>query len=371
MKQYKLAELAELVHGELVGESDLEIVGLADLLQAGPQELAFAMERVWLERIPQSSARAIVVSKMADHLPPDRSYVRVEHPRQAMICLLQAFDSTIPPPPGQHAQAVVAPTARIGEGVSIGPFVVVEDGASIGAGTIIWPGTYIGTGAAIGKGCKLYANVSVRENCIIGNDCIIHSGAVIGSDGYGFVQVDKKHIKIPQIGIVVIGDRVEIGANVTIDRATMGETRIGSGTKIDNLAQIAHNVELGEDCLVVAQVGIAGSTRLGQRVTLAGQSGVGGHLVIGDDVVVSGQSAVTKNTATGQTVTGSPARPHREVLHLQAHYQRLPKLVADVESLRQRLADLERRLNGGHVTTADSSTAPEQWVPAKDIEITG
>jgi UDP-3-O-[3-hydroxymyristoyl] glucosamine N-acyltransferase len=214
--------------------------------------------------------------------------------------------------------------------------VTVERGAVVEAGAIIYSGCFIGANARVGSGSLLYPNVVLREDTQVGARCIIHAGAVLGADGYGFATIEGRQRKIPQIGRVVVEDDVEIGANVTIDRATVGETRVGAGTKIDNLVHIAHNVQIGRDCLIVAQVGISGSTKVGDRVTLAGQVGIVGHLTIGDGAVVAAQSGVMNDVEPGAVLFGSPARPHREAMKLQAIFGKLPEIYEAIRSLRKK-----------------------------------
>jgi UDP-3-O-[3-hydroxymyristoyl] glucosamine N-acyltransferase len=225
----------------------------------------------------------------------------------------------------------------LGAGVTIGPLVAIVSGSRIGDDTVIAAGCMLGQGVEVGAGCYLHPRVVIEDGCRLGDRCTLHAGVVIGSDGYGFATVAGVHHKVPQVGCVVLEDDVELGANVCVDRATLGETRIGRGTKVDNLVQIAHNVKVGEGCLLVSQVGISGSTELGHHVTMAGQSGAAGHLKIGDQVVVGAKSAVYKSIPAGAFVTGIPAQPHREWLRSNAGLRRL-------DSLRQRIAALEEEL---------------------------
>jgi UDP-3-O-[3-hydroxymyristoyl] glucosamine N-acyltransferase len=239
-------------------------------------------------------------------------------------------------PRGISTQAAIDPTVKLGAGVAIGPFAVIENGAVIGDGTVIYSGCFIGANSKVGKNSILYPNVVIREEITVGDRAIIHSGTVLGSDGYGFATIEGKHQKIPQIGRVVVEDDVEIGANVTVDRATTGETRIGAGTKIDNLVHIAHNVRIGRDCLIVAQVGISGSTTIGNRVTLAGQVGVVGHVHIGDGAIITAQSGIMNDVAPGEVLFGSPARLHREAMKLQAIFGKLPEIYSAIKALRKK-----------------------------------
>jgi UDP-3-O-[3-hydroxymyristoyl] glucosamine N-acyltransferase len=241
---------------------------------------------------------------------------------------------------------VIAPTARIGSGVHIGPNVVIEEGTAIGDGSTILAGSYVGRDTEVGAGCLIYPNATIREEIRIGSRVIIHSGAVIGSDGFGFVREGEVYRKIPQIGTVVIEDDVEVGANVTIDRATTGTTVVGKGTKIDNLVQVGHNVTIGENCILVAQVGIGGSTQLGNGVTMAGQAGAVGHITIGEGATVGAQGGVHKSIPTGMTVSGYPAREHTQANRIYASLLKLPELLKKVADIAERLKKLEERVKG-------------------------
>ncbi|MDI6642137.1 MAG: UDP-3-O-(3-hydroxymyristoyl)glucosamine N-acyltransferase, partial [Elusimicrobiota bacterium] len=229
---------------------------------------------------------------------------------------------------GIHQTAIISKSAKLGENVTIGPYTIIEADVSVGENTVISANCYIGRNSTIGKKCFIYPQVVIRENVTIGNEVIIHSGTVIGSDGFGYFKMQENthmltHIKIPQIGTVEIEDNVEIGACVTIDRATTGKTVIGSGTKIDNLVQIGHNVKIGKNCIIVSQAGIAGSVKIGNNVTIAGQAGIKDHIIIGDGAVVAAQSGVIGDVKHGEIVSGYPARPHKEALKVQAFINKL------------------------------------------------
>jgi UDP-3-O-[3-hydroxymyristoyl] glucosamine N-acyltransferase len=264
-------------------------------------------------------------------------HVIVKNPQLAFAKILEVIekDRSKDCVPGIHSTAIIAPTATLGKDVSIGPYVVIEAGAAIGDRTRVDAHTYIGSRTVIGNDCLVYPRVTIRENVVIGNRVIVHSGTVIGSDGFGFAAGETGPYKIPQIGSVELGDDVEIGANVTIDRATTGRTKIGRGTKIDNLVQIAHNVQIGEHCIIVAQVGISGSTHFGNFVTIGGQAGTVGHITVGDGATIAARSGVIGDIAPRETVSGYPARPHREAMKLQALIHRLPELFVTVKNLRK------------------------------------
>jgi UDP-3-O-[3-hydroxymyristoyl] glucosamine N-acyltransferase len=247
-------------------------------------------------------------------------------------------------PTGIHKHALVSSKAKVGKNVAIGAFAIIEDGANIGDNTIIYGGCYVGHGTKIGKDCLIYPQVCIRERLEIGNRVIIHSGTVIGSDGFGFANVRGVQHKIPQIGTVLIEDDVEIGANVTIDRARFDKTIIGKGTKIDNLVQIAHNVIAGENCIIVAQAGVSGSTVLGKNVTLAGQAGLVGHITVGDNAIVAAQGGVTKSVPANTMVSGYPAKPHDVAKKINACVQNLPNLYKKIRELEKRLEELSEKL---------------------------
>jgi UDP-3-O-[3-hydroxymyristoyl] glucosamine N-acyltransferase len=335
-----LGELARLVDGEITGDPQTAIAGINGIREARRGDITFIANRRYAHLLADCQASAVVVG--ADVGASPIPAIRVKNPDLAFATIVEAF---APEPPDLaraiHPTAIVGRDACIGANVGIHAYSVVESGARVGDGTIIYPQVYIGHNAAIGANCLIYPQVVIRERCTVGDNCIIHSGTVIGSDGFGFSTVSGVHHKIPQIGIVEIGDDVEIGANVTIDRARFGRTKIGRGTKIDNLVQIAHNVEVGPHSLIIAQAGIAGSTRIGQNVILAGQSGVDGHRIIGDNVVVGAKAGVTHDIPSNVFVSGFPAHSHPKELKIQAIVRRLPELVEHVKALEEKLREIE------------------------------
>ncbi len=334
-----LAELGARLGADVVGDGDHEIGGVRPLDSATDAHLSFLHNPKYVEEARGSAAGAILVAD--PELLPGRNLLVCAEPYLALAHALEIFHPVTRPQPGAHPTAVVAEDVTIGEGASIGPLVSVAGGAAIGERSVIGAGCVLGRGVVVGTDCVVHPRVVIEDGCRIGDRCIIHSGTVIGSDGFGFATVDGVHHKVPQVGIVVVEDDVELGANVCVDRAALGETRIGRGTKVDNLVQIAHNVEVGAHCLLVAQVGISGSTHIGHHTVFAGQSGCSGHLKIGSGVVLAARAAAFKDIPDGVTVAGAPARPHREWLKANANLQRLDGLRDKVKELEARLAELE------------------------------
>lgn len=343
MREISVGELAKLVGGELIGDAQRTISSVASIERAGPDDATFAQDSRTLS-LHKDQDFGVVLGP-ADAPALTCPFIKVAHPRLAWNKVLALFAPEVPLPEGIDPSAWVSPDAQLEAGVVVGPFVVISPGAKVGAGTILYPGVYIGHRAVIGENCLLYPNVVIREEVELGNRVTIGPGTVVGSDGFGFVTSGGKHHKVPQIGQVIIEDDVELGSNVTVDRAMMGATRIRRGTKTDNLVQIAHNVDVGEDCLVVALVGIAGSTTLEQNVIMAGQSGAAGHQTVGAGSVVMARGLVVGDLPPGSQVSGIPARPHKEELRARAASLRLPGDLGRLRQLEKRVAQLEAILN--------------------------
>jgi UDP-3-O-[3-hydroxymyristoyl] glucosamine N-acyltransferase len=343
------SQLAQLVGGRVVaGREDVSVSGVAALEDATPNDATFFGNEKYLPALRQSKAGvALVPDDFSESLPDVGAVVAVANPSLAFAAVVAALQPPLPPlPPGIHPTAVISPSAKIGRDASVHAYAVIEDGAEIGAGSSIGAHTFVGRESRIGPASFVHPHVIIRERVSVGSRCVVHSGTVIGGDGFGFETVNGRHVKVPQVGGVEIGDDVEIGAGVTIDRARFGMTRIGEGTKIDNLVQIAHNVVIGPHCLIVAQAGISGSTRLGKYVVLAGQVGVVGHITLGDGATVGAQSGVSKSVPAGAKVFGSPAEPMMEAAESLARVRRLPKLIERVKQLEAEVTRLRAELGG-------------------------
>lgn len=336
---FALGDLAGRVGAQVLGPADLVVTGVADPRLAGPGDLIFLLDEKQLAVVADSAAAAVVVPRAISDLA--KPQLVVAKPRLAMARLMALFSA----PPAWtdiHATAVVDPSAVIGVGAALGPYVVVGAGCRVGVGSVLHPHVVLGRDVTIGAGCELLPHVVLYDEVVLGDRVRLHAGTVVGSDGFGYVPDEAgRHLKIPQLGNVIIGDDVETGANVAIDRATFGSTMVGRGTKLDNLVHLGHNDRIGEDCLIVSQTGISGSVTVGDRVTLAGQVGVAGHLTIGDRAMVLARGGVTKDLPAGGVYSGFPARPHKDELRRQAVPQRVEALRAELTRLTARLEALE------------------------------
>jgi UDP-3-O-[3-hydroxymyristoyl] glucosamine N-acyltransferase len=336
-----LAELAETLGARVSGDARVRVSGVDSLDRAGPADVSWVADARRSEHVARSRAGAFIVREAAD--AAGRPALVVENPQLALARCLEILRPGKRPRPGVARGARVHPTARLERSVSVAAGATVGARARVGARTILREGVFVGEDAQIGEDCDLHPNAVVQDRCRIGDRCILHPGAVIGSDGFGYVREGSRHRKIPQVGIARLEDDVEVGANSCVDRATLGETVVGRGTKIDNLVQIGHNVVVGEDSILCGQVGLAGSARLGRGVTLAGQVGVGDHLTVGDGAIATGQAGITASVPAGATVSGMPAVPHREFLRKVALAGRLPDVLRRVLALEERLARIEGR----------------------------
>jgi UDP-3-O-[3-hydroxymyristoyl] glucosamine N-acyltransferase len=331
----KLQQIAKRLECELIGNGELEIDGVAGIEEARAGQVTFVSNPKYAAKARSTAASAVIVSK--DFPAVAAATLRTSNPYLAFARAIELFYQTPIQRPGIDPSARIASTATIGEGASIGPFVVIEDDVAIGRGATIYPFVHIGRGVRIGDNFKAYAHVSVREYCRIGQNVTLQDGAKIGADGFGYAkQDDSSYYKIVQSGIVVIEDDVEVGANTTIDRATIGETRIRRGAKIDNLVQVGHASDVGENTLLCAQVGLGGSSKIGRDVILTGQVGVAGHLEIGDRVVATAQTGIPNSVEAGQVISGYPAIENKSWLKSSAIFKRLPELLKRIEALEKR-----------------------------------
>lgn len=341
--RWTVKEIATLVGGEVVGDAEAVITGISGIKEAREGDVTFLANPRYAPYLEKTGASAVIVSP--DIKAQGKTLIVSDNPSFAFARLLTSIaPSRSLHPKGIHPSAVIAKDVTLGKDVAIGPYTVIEEGVSIGDRTVIYAGCYVGHRTRIGEDTLIYPHVSIREEVSIGNRVVIHSGTVIGSDGFGFANIEGVHQRIPQIGTVVIEDDVDIGSNVTIDRARFEKTVIGSGTKIDNLVQIAHNVVVGKNSIIVAQAGVSGSTVIGNNVTLAGQAGLVGHITIGDGAIVAAQAGVTKSVPPKTMVSGYPAKPHEKALRVNACVQNLPKLFETVNELKKKIEELEKRL---------------------------
>ncbi len=337
-----LKELADLVKGQVKGDPSTRIVGIAPLDSAQEGDITYIKSKRYSSLLEETRAAAVITP--AEVESDRKNLLWVENPQLAFAKILALYHQKPYRPRGIHQTACVSSTTRLGKDVSIGPFAVVGENVVVGDRVVIHSGVVIGDSSTIGEDTVIHANTAVYEGTTIGKRVILHSGVVVGSDGFGYVRDGDTHFKIPQVGGVTIEDEVEIGANSTIDRGTMGQTVIQRGVKIDNLVQVAHNVVIGENSVIVAQVGIAGSTRVGRNVILAGQVGVADHIEIGDNVIVAAQAGVGKNIPPNQILQGSPTMPQRDFLRSSVLIPRLPQIKRTVDELMRRIKALEDRI---------------------------
>jgi UDP-3-O-[3-hydroxymyristoyl] glucosamine N-acyltransferase len=332
----KLQDIAARLDCRLEGDPDIDIRGVAAIDDAGPGELTFLTNPKYAGSLRTTRASAVILGETADAAPC--AMLRAALPYLAFARAVELFADEWRPPSGIHSTAVVGRDVKLGIDVSIGPFAMIGDGTRIGPRSIVHAHVFIGREVEIGEDCVVHPRVSIRERIRVGHRVILQDGAVIGSTGFGFARrADGTHHKIPQVGGIVIEDDVEIGANAAVDRPAVGETRIGAGTKIDNLVQIAHGVTIGRNVLLAAQVGVAGSVTIGDDVTLAGQVGVAGHITLGKGVVATAQTGIPNSVEAGAFISGYPAISNRDWLRASAIFRKLPEL-------KKRVADLERRI---------------------------
>lgn len=341
--QWTLAEIGALVGGVVIGDPQTVITGVAGVDDAGTGDLVFAESTAFLAKALASAATAVLAAECPDPLPA-KALIQVSSPRLAFVQFLEALAPPIDLEAGIHPSAQIGRGVSLGTDVRIGAHVTIGDDVTLGSGARLFAGVYVGTGCSVGAGTILMPNVVLYHGVRVGQRCLLHAGAVLGSDGFGFLPVGGSLRKIPHLGGVEVGDDVEIGPNTCIDRAKTGLTTIGSGTKIDNLVHIAHNVRVGSSCVLAGQVGIAGSSTLGAGCMLGGQVGVKDHVHLQDRVQVGAQSGLMRDVSAGEVVFGSPAVPMRQKLREMAAATRMPDTLKQISAMEKRLAVLERRL---------------------------
>ena len=336
----KLKELAGMIGGTVSGNPDVDITGVSGIEEAQQGDITYILNLDTVEDITSLKASALILKEEVKGLTA--SMVISDNPQYTFARALEVFYVKPCPPGGISEKAVIGSDVVTGNDITVHPHAYIGNGAKIGSNVTISPGAYIGDGAVIGDGSFIHPHVTIREKVTLGKNVIIHAGSVIGADGFGYVLEQGKHYKIPQVGSVIIEDDVEIGANAVIDRGTMGDTVIGRGTKIDNLVQIAHNVKIGKNCIIISQVGISGSVEIGDGVVLAGQVGVRDHIKIGKGAMVGAQSGIGGNIPEGQVYSGSPAIPHVSWLRAQSIYAKLPDFIKRLQKLEKKLQKEEQ-----------------------------
>ena len=343
--EFTAKQIADLIQGKVEGNEQATVRTFAKIEEGVPGAISFLSNPKYTHYIYETKSSVVLVNEDAVfEKPVSTTLIRVKNAYECVAKLLQFYESGKPRKTGIDPLASISPKATIGEDVYIGAFAVIGDGAVIGNGSQIYPHVVIGDGVTIGANCVLYANVTIYQGCKLGNNVTIHAGAVIGADGFGFAPNAEGYDKIPQIGIVVIEDDVEIGANTCVDRSTMGQTIIHKGVKLDNLIQVAHNCEIGENTVMSAQVGMAGSTKIGKWCMVAGQAGFAGHIHIGDQTLVGAQAGLMKDTKPGDKVMGSPAINHLTYMKSRALDPKLPEMYRQIAALQRELNELKENL---------------------------
>ncbi len=344
--EFTARQIAGFVGGEVEGDENASVCRFSKIEEGEPGSLSFLSNPKYTKYIYETRASVVIVAKT---FVPERkivpTLVKVDDPYDSFARLLAVYEASKPKKEGIDSLAWVSPSAKIGKGVYIGPFAYVGDGADIGDGVRIFPHSYIGDNVIIGGGTTLHPHAVVLDGCRIGRNCTLHPGAVVGADGFGFAPTEAGYDKIPQIGSVVIEDNVDIGANTCVDRATMGATVVKKGTKLDNLVQVAHNVEVGENTVIAAQTGIAGSSKVGQWCKLGGQVGIAGHITVGDRVNAGAQAGIPSSIEAGRTVIGTPAVNYMDFFKIAVMQKRLPQMFNTIEQLKEELRSLKESLN--------------------------
>ena len=344
--EFSAKQIAEYIQGVIVGDENASVHTFAKIEEGIPGALSFLSNPKYTHFIYDTKSSIVLVNK---DFEPEReiktTLIKVDNAYESLAKLMALYEASIPKKTGIDPLASIAKTAKIGQNVYIGPFACIEDGAVIGDNTYIHPHVTVGYNAKVGENAILYPHVTVYHDCRIGNNCILHAGSVVGADGFGFAPSPEGYEKIPQIGIAILEDDVEIGANTCIDRATMGATVIHKGVKLDNLIQIAHNVEVGSNTVMASQVGVAGSAKIGEWCMFGGQVGVAGHITVGDRVNVGAQSGIPGNTKSGLTLMGYPAIDPRQFAKSAAVYKKLPEMYTELNRLQKEIEELKKQTN--------------------------
>ncbi|MBO5380941.1 MAG: UDP-3-O-(3-hydroxymyristoyl)glucosamine N-acyltransferase [Bacteroides sp.] len=344
--EFSAKQIAAFVQGEIVGDENATVHTFAKIEEGVPGALSFLSNPKYTPYIYETKSSIVLVNMdFVPEQPISATLIKVNNAYESLAKLMTLYEQSHPKRVGIDPLAYVAPTAKIGKDVYLAPFACVGDGAVIGDGTALHPHATVGSNAKVGANCILYAHATVYHDCIVGNNCIMHAGSVVGADGFGFAPSPNGYEKIPQIGIAILEDNVEIGANTCIDRATMGATIIHKGVKLDNLVQIAHNVEVGANTVMASQVGVAGSTKIGEWCMFGGQVGIAGHITIGDKVNLGAQSGVPGSLKANQQLIGTPPMEMKPYFKSQAIFRKLPDMYKEMSALRKELEELKQQLN--------------------------
>lgn len=344
--EFSAKQIAAFVQGEIVGDENATVHTFAKIEEGVPGALSFLSNPKYTPYIYETKSSIVLVNKdFIPEQPINATLIKVNNAYESLAKLMTLYEQSHPKRVGIDPLAYVAPTAQIGKDVYLAPFACVGDGAIVGDGTELHPHATVGRNAKVGANCILYAHATVYHDCIVGNNCIMHAGSVVGADGFGFAPTPDGYEKIPQIGIAILEDNVEIGANTCIDRATMGATIIHKGVKLDNLVQIAHNVEVGANTVMASQAGVAGSTKVGEWCMFGGQVGVAGHITIGDKVNLGAQSGAPGSIKANQQLIGTPPMEMKPYFKSQAVFRKLPDMYKEIDALRKELNELKEQLN--------------------------
>lgn len=344
--EFSAKQIAEFIQGEIIGDENANVHTFAKIEEGIPGAISFLSNPKYTPYIYTTQSSIVLVNR--DFVPEEKvnaTLIKVDNAYESLAKLLQLYEMSKPKRTGIDSLAFIAPTAKIGKDVYIAPFACIGDNAEIGDNTVIHPHVTVGGGAKVGNNCILYSGATIYHDCRVGNNCILHSGCVIGADGFGFAPTPNGFDKIPQIGIAILEDNVEIGANTCVDRATMGATIIRKGVKLDNLIQIAHNVEVGENTVMASQVGIAGSTKVGQWCMFGGQVGLAGHIKVGDKVNIGAQSGIPSDVKSGSTIMGTPAFEAKSYFKSATVFKKLPDIYTTLNNLRKEIDELKKQLN--------------------------